>query len=84
LFLGALTITVGILAYFIIGTPREVRWLNKEEKRAAVLRTMKNKTGSDREKRAEFKQEQVWAAFKGKMIQDEGLANETLIADLDV
>jgi hypothetical protein len=66
LFLGALTITVGILAYFIIGTPREVRWLSEEEKRAAVLRTMKNKTGSDREKRAEFKREQVWAAFKGE------------------
>lgn len=75
---------MGILAYFIIGTPREVRWLNEEEKRAAVLRTMKNKTGSDREKRAEFKKEQVWAAFKGGLIQNQGLANETLIADFDV
>lgn len=65
MFLGVLTITVGILAYFIIGTPREVRWLTEEEKRAAVLRTMKNKTGSDREKRSEFRREQVWVTFKG-------------------
>lgn len=66
LFLGGLTIVLGILSFFILGTPREVLWLSKDEKRAALLRTMKNKTGSDREKRSDFKREQVWTAFKGK------------------
>jgi ACS family allantoate permease-like MFS transporter len=74
LFLGALTITVGVLAFFILGTPREVRWLSEDEKRAASLRTMRNKTGSDREKRSEFKMEQVWTTFKGE--QDEHMSFE--------
>lgn len=65
LFLGSLTIVVGILAFFILGTPREVRWLTEDEKRAASLRTLQNKTGSDREKRSEFRVDQMWATFKG-------------------
>ncbi|KAF5597496.1 major facilitator superfamily transporter [Fusarium subglutinans] len=36
--LGALTITCGILVWFILGTPREVRCLSEEEKRAAIAR----------------------------------------------
>ena len=35
-FLGALTITLGVLVWFVLGTPREVRWLNEDEKRAAT------------------------------------------------
>ncbi|KAJ3526039.1 hypothetical protein NM208_g11373 [Fusarium decemcellulare] len=62
--LGALTITCGILVWFILGTPREVRWLSEEEKRAAIARVVANQTGSDREKRSEFKWEQVWATFR--------------------
>ncbi|EXA35910.1 related to DAL5-Allantoate and ureidosuccinate permease [Fusarium oxysporum] len=62
--LGALTITCGILVWFILGTPREVRWLSEEEKRAAIARVMSNQTGSDREKRSEFKWDQVWVALK--------------------
>ncbi|KAF5558709.1 major facilitator superfamily transporter [Fusarium phyllophilum] len=62
--LGALTITCGILVWFILGTPREVRWLSEEEKRAAIARVMSNQTGSDREKRSKFKWDQVWVAFK--------------------
>ncbi|KAF4968679.1 hypothetical protein FSARC_3965 [Fusarium sarcochroum] len=62
--LGALTITCGVLVWFVIGTPREVRWLSEEEKRAAIARVMSNQTGSDREKRSEFKWDQVWIAFK--------------------
>ena len=65
--LGALTITCGILVWFVLGTPREVRWLSEEEKRAAIARVVANQTGSDREKRSEFKWEQVWATFKGKL-----------------
>ncbi|KAL4877384.1 major facilitator superfamily domain-containing protein [Aspergillus karnatakaensis] len=62
-FLGALTITCGIFTWFILGTPREVRWLSEEEKRAAIARVMANQTGSDREKRSEFKWDQVWSTF---------------------
>ncbi|RMJ11418.1 hypothetical protein CDV36_008931 [Fusarium kuroshium] len=62
--LGALTITCGILVWFVLGTPREVRWLSEDEKRAAIARVVSNQTGSDREKRSEFKWEQVWATFK--------------------
>ncbi|KAH9889193.1 major facilitator superfamily domain-containing protein [Xylariomycetidae sp. FL2044] len=62
-FLGALTIVLGVLVYFILGTPREVRWLSDDEKRAAIARVVGNKTGSDREKQ-EFKWEQVWPTFK--------------------
>ncbi|KAL4749988.1 hypothetical protein BDW72DRAFT_213748 [Aspergillus terricola var. indicus] len=63
-FLGGLTIFCGIMVWFILGTPREVRWLSEEEKNAAIVRVMANQTGSDREKRSEFKWEQVWSAFK--------------------
>ncbi|KAL4911474.1 hypothetical protein BDW74DRAFT_164934 [Aspergillus multicolor] len=63
-FLGGLTIFCGILVWFILGTPREVRWLSEEEKNAAIARVMANQTGSDREKRSEFKWEQVWSTFK--------------------
>lgn len=63
-FLGALTIVDAILVYFILGTPREVRWLSEDEKRAATARVVANQTGSDREKRSEWKWAQVWDAFK--------------------
>ncbi|KAL2822888.1 major facilitator superfamily domain-containing protein [Aspergillus granulosus] len=63
-FLGALTITCGIFVWFILGTPREVRWLSKEEKEAAIARVLANQTGSDREKRSEFKWDQVWSTFR--------------------
>ncbi|KAL4769412.1 hypothetical protein BDW60DRAFT_218992 [Aspergillus nidulans var. acristatus] len=63
-FLGGLTIFCGIMVWFILGTPREVRWLSEEEKNAAIVRVMANQTGSDREKRSEFKWEQVWSAFR--------------------
>ncbi|KAK1842642.1 major facilitator superfamily transporter [Colletotrichum chrysophilum] len=63
-FLGSLTIACGILVWFILGTPREVRWLNEEEKKAAIARVVANQTGSDKNKRSEFKWEQVWSTFK--------------------
>ncbi|CBF74590.1 hypothetical protein AN4157.2 [Aspergillus nidulans FGSC A4] len=63
-FLGGLTIFCGIMVWFILGTPREVRWLSEEEKNAAIVRVMTNQTGSDREKRSEFRWEQVWSAFR--------------------
>ncbi|KAL2210225.1 MFS general substrate transporter [Sarocladium strictum] len=63
-FLGALTITLGVIVWFVLGTPREVRWLSEEEKRAAIARVVGNQTGSDRNERSRFKWEQVWATFK--------------------
>ncbi|KAI1877364.1 hypothetical protein JX265_003372 [Neoarthrinium moseri] len=63
-FLGALTIFDAVLVYFILGTPREVRWLNEDEKRAAIARVVANQTGSDRNKHSEFKWEQVWSTFR--------------------
>ncbi|KZL87103.1 major facilitator superfamily transporter [Colletotrichum incanum] len=63
-FLGGLTIACGILVWFILGTPREVRWLNEAEKKAAIARVISNQTGSDSQKRSEFKWDQVWATFK--------------------
>ena len=53
------------MVWFVLGTPREVRWLSQDEKRAAVARVVANQTGSDREKRSDFKWEQVWSTFKG-------------------
>ncbi|KAI3318913.1 MFS general substrate transporter [Xylariaceae sp. AK1471] len=63
-FLGGLTIVLGILVFFILGTPREVRWLSEDEKRAAIARVVENKTGSDRQQRSEFKWDQAIQAFK--------------------
>lgn len=63
-FLGGLTIFLGILAFFILGTPREVPWLSEREKRMAAARVVSNQTGSDRQKHAEWKWSQVRIAFK--------------------
>lgn len=68
MFLGGLTIACGVLVWFILGTPREVRWLNEDEKKAAIARVVANQTGSDRNKRSEFKWEQVWSTFKGQLV----------------
>lgn len=64
LFLGTLTIFLSILAYFILGTPREVRWLSESEKRMAAARIVANQTGSDRVERHVWKWDQVLTTFK--------------------
>ncbi|KAH9885664.1 MFS general substrate transporter [Xylariomycetidae sp. FL2044] len=46
-FLGALTIIVGILCLFFLGTPSEVRWLTPAEKKMANTRIRTNNTGHD-------------------------------------
>lgn len=63
-FLGGLTVILGILAFFILGTPREVLWLTPREKRMAAARIVSNQTGSDRSRHAEWKWKQVRTAFK--------------------
>ncbi|KAI5254828.1 MFS general substrate transporter [Aureobasidium subglaciale] len=47
-FLGAMTICIGILCLFLLGTPSEVKWLTPEEKRMANARIVSNNTGHDR------------------------------------
>ncbi|PBK61772.1 MFS general substrate transporter [Armillaria solidipes] len=47
-FLGSLTIAVGLLCLYFIGTPSEVPWLTKDEKRMAIARTLENQSGHDR------------------------------------
>ncbi|KAK0434509.1 major facilitator superfamily transporter [Armillaria borealis] len=46
-FLGSLTIVVGLLCLYFIGTPSEVPWLTKEEKRTANIRILENQRGHD-------------------------------------
>jgi MFS transporter, ACS family, allantoate permease len=53
-FLGGLTILVGIICFFFLGTSREVPWLSEEEKRIVHARTVEGQTGTDREKHAKF------------------------------
>ncbi|KAJ7928856.1 MFS general substrate transporter [Mycena leptocephala] len=59
LFLGAMSILLSIICFFFLGTPREVSWLSAEEKRIQAARVAHNHTGSDAQKRAEWKWSQV-------------------------
>ncbi|EKD18366.1 uncharacterized protein L3040_006759 [Drepanopeziza brunnea f. sp. 'multigermtubi'] len=47
LFLGASTIVAALTCFVILGSPKEVRWLSKEEKRMAAARILSNKAGRD-------------------------------------
>lgn len=49
--LGPLTVTLGILAFLFLGTPRESLLLRTEEKRIAQARVVASRTGTDRLKR---------------------------------
>ncbi|KXT01720.1 hypothetical protein AC578_2809 [Pseudocercospora eumusae] len=61
---SGLTILLGVLAFFVLGTPREVMWLPAREKRMAAARVVANQTGTDREKHRKWKWSQVRIAFK--------------------
>jgi hypothetical protein len=63
IFLGSLTIVISVFAFFLFGTPREVRWLSEAEKRMAYARVVKSQTGSDSQKR-NFSRKQVLETFK--------------------
>ncbi|BEJ11159.1 hypothetical protein CspHIS471_0105810 [Cutaneotrichosporon sp. HIS471] len=45
LFLGGVTVGMGLICFAIIGTPKEVWWLSKREKRMAHARIISNGTG---------------------------------------
>lgn len=63
-FLGALTIVDSVLVFFTLGTPREVRWLSADEKRAAVARIVANQTGTDRQGVQQWSWQQAFDTFK--------------------
>ncbi|KAF2163746.1 hypothetical protein M409DRAFT_37199 [Zasmidium cellare ATCC 36951] len=63
-FLGGFTVFLGLLVFFILGTPREVMWLSEREKRMAAARVVSNQTGSDRQKHTGWKWSQVRTAMK--------------------
>ncbi|KAJ5642865.1 MFS general substrate transporter [Penicillium longicatenatum] len=47
LFLGSLTLAGAVAAFFLLGSPHEVRWLNDNEKRMAAARTFDNQMAPD-------------------------------------
>lgn len=63
-FLGGLTMFLAVMVFFFLGTPREVSWLSERERRMAAARVVRNKTGSDRQKRSEWKWDQVRTTFR--------------------
>lgn len=63
-FLGAWTIVMSVFSLLVLGTPNEVRWLSKEEKRIAAARVVSNQTGSDRQQVHAWRWDQVWTTFR--------------------
>lgn len=63
-FLGSWTIVASFFALMFLGTPSEVRWLSKEEKRIAAARVASSQTGSDRGQKYEWRWDQVRDAFQ--------------------
>ncbi|KXT06642.1 hypothetical protein AC578_8495 [Pseudocercospora eumusae] len=47
LFLGATTVVLSLICFALLGSPKEVRWLNAEERRIAQSRIISNKAGRD-------------------------------------
>ncbi|RDW63551.1 hypothetical protein BP6252_11096 [Coleophoma cylindrospora] len=78
LFLGSLTIVLAIASIFLLGTPNEVRWLTKREKRMAQARIVRNKAGRDTTGLAwswpqaaeTFKDPQLWFSFANAFINN--------------
>ncbi|WWD18290.1 hypothetical protein CI109_102740 [Kwoniella shandongensis] len=44
-FLGSLTVLAGIIVFIFVGIPKDVFWLNKEQKKMAHVRIISNATG---------------------------------------
>ena len=47
MFLGSCTVVLALICFALLGSPKEVIWLNKEEKRMAAARILRNKAGRD-------------------------------------
>ncbi|SMR47252.1 unnamed protein product [Zymoseptoria tritici ST99CH_3D1] len=46
-FLGAVTVVLALICFILLGSPKEVRWLNAEERKVAQSRVVSNKAGRD-------------------------------------
>ncbi|EIM89537.1 MFS general substrate transporter [Stereum hirsutum FP-91666 SS1] len=67
-FLGSVTIAVGIICLFLLGTPSEVRWVTPEERRMANARIVSNQTGHDTTGVKSWKWSQVREAFSDPVV----------------
>ncbi|KAK4504848.1 hypothetical protein PRZ48_002811 [Zasmidium cellare] len=47
LFLGSCTVVLSLICFGLLGSPKEVRWLTKEERAIAQSRVVQNKAGRD-------------------------------------
>jgi len=63
IFLGGQTFIASAVAWFMLGTPNEVRWLSKREKIMANVRIMINHTGTDLTGKKTWRWDQVREAF---------------------
>lgn len=68
LFLGALTMAGTVVCGFVLGNPREVRWLTAEEKDMAVARVVENQVGEEGETGTRWKWEQFGECFRDPQI----------------
>ncbi|GMK54676.1 hypothetical protein CspeluHIS016_0112620 [Cutaneotrichosporon spelunceum] len=73
LFLGGVTVGMGIVCLIIIGTPKEVWWLSKREKRMARARIVSNGTGGGEQH--PWRWHQVVECFKDPQFYMAFLAN---------
>ncbi|KAK0184004.1 major facilitator superfamily domain-containing protein [Armillaria mellea] len=58
--LGPLTVAVGVLCLYGLGTPSDVPWLSTEEKRMANTQVLVNQSGHDKTGTMVWKRYQVW------------------------
>lgn len=47
IFLGSCTVLLALICFALLGSPKEVIWMNKAEKRMAAARIVQNKAGRD-------------------------------------
>lgn len=63
MFLGSCTVVLACICFALLGSPQEVFWLSKDEKRMAAARILRNKAGRDVTGKR-WKWPQVTEAFK--------------------
>ena len=63
MFLGSCTVVLALICFALLGSPQEVFWLSKDEKRMAAARILRNKAGRDVTGK-KWKWNQVTEAFK--------------------
>ncbi|KAF5353702.1 hypothetical protein D9758_008634 [Tetrapyrgos nigripes] len=62
-FLGSITIVISFICWFLLGTPREISWINPKARRMVQARIVANRTGTDAHKNAKWKKDQIIEAF---------------------